>query len=113
MNSYRSSSKNRFDVVVVGYWLHGQVTGPADVPLQSIVVRLLPSTRYTTPDSRGRFAFYNVREGQYQVALDLSSLPEYAVMKTPVQKAVTLAKGETPGDVRFDFEIRQAAIPGF
>jgi len=37
---------------------------------------LLPSDRYTTPDSDGTFNFYNLREGDYELAVDDSTLPE-------------------------------------
>ena len=36
-----------------------------------MIVKLLASDRYTTPSSDGRFAFYNLPEGEYDLAIDL------------------------------------------
>jgi hypothetical protein len=56
--------------------LSGQITAPPDIPLENILIRLLPSDRYTTPDSDGTFNFYNLREGDYELAVDDATLPE-------------------------------------
>ena len=56
------------------------MSGPKDVPLEDIVIRMLPGERYTTPDSEGAFYFYNLREGNYELVLDKMTLPEFAVM---------------------------------
>ena len=60
------------------YWLtsiEGAVTAPKDTPFDNLIIRLAGTERYTTPDSEGRFGFYNMREGDYQVVVDQTTLP--------------------------------------
>ena len=52
------------------------MTGPEGVALDGLVIRLLPGERYTLTTSDGRFAFYNVREGDFNIAIDAGALPE-------------------------------------
>jgi len=53
----------------------GKIEAPPETPLDRILLRLNPSGRYTTPEADGAFCFYNLREGDYVVNLDQSSLP--------------------------------------
>ena len=56
--------------------IEGTVTGPEGATLEGIVIRLLPGTRYTSTSAEGHFAFYKVREGDYNLVLDPNFLPE-------------------------------------
>jgi hypothetical protein len=55
--------------------IEGAVTGPEGATLDGILIRLLPGMRYTLTASEGRFAFYNVREGDFNLAIDAGTLP--------------------------------------
>ncbi len=89
-------SRVDLDVVVVGYSVRGSVSGPKDSALGGIVLRLLPTDRYTTTDNNGRFSFYNVKAGKYEVAVEEDTLSQFAVLKAPARVPVTLGGEETP-----------------
>jgi tetratricopeptide (TPR) repeat protein len=44
--------------------IQGKVTGPPDVPVDNIVMRMAATGRHTTPANEGNFYFYNLREGE-------------------------------------------------
>ncbi|MGA1999640.1 MAG: hypothetical protein ABSG52_06585 [Terriglobales bacterium] len=68
--------------------LAGNVKVPGGISPDSVIIRLLPTGRYTTPDPDGGFAFFNLPEGDYQVAIDQQSLPEGSfVQSVPVLQA--------------------------
>lgn len=100
------SVRTDFDVVVVGFAILGAVTGPKDAPLDTILVRLNPGDRFTTPDKAGKFAFYNVSAGAYEIELDPKSLPEYGALTTPQKIAVEVKTPQDHPMVNFGFEIR-------
>jgi hypothetical protein len=85
--------------------IHGQLNGPQDASLDTVVIRLAGSGRYTTPDAKGNFNFYNVRQGRYTVAIDEKTLPQYAALTSPATVEVAV-NSATPAAVRFQFEIR-------
>ncbi|MGI8989686.1 MAG: hypothetical protein ACR2I2_08890 [Bryobacteraceae bacterium] len=58
----------------------GKISGPDGVALNGVILRLLPTARYTTPSAEGRFAFYNLREGEYDLTIEPKSLPEFATV---------------------------------
>ena len=87
------------------------MSGPKDVPLEDIVIRMLPGERYTTPDSEGAFYFYNLREGNYELVLDKMTLPEFAVMDQSERTSVSLKAGRQPEPVNFRFEVRLPQKP--
>lgn len=62
----------------------GSVEGPSGVALDNVVLRLMPSEKYTTPDPDGGFCFYNIREDDYDVELDSSTLPPQVRPLSPV-----------------------------
>jgi len=102
----------RADFDVVGLTaMEGRVVAPKDVPLDSILIRLAPGGRYTTPDASGAFGFYNLPEGDYQVELDVSSLPEHAVLLSVERVPVSVRRGAQPDAVEFKFEIRVPEKP--
>src|SRR4029077_959143 len=70
----RRAARADFEVLPLGT-IEGMVKGPEGAPLENILIRLLPGVRYTTAAQDGHFAFYNVREGDFTVTLDIKSLP--------------------------------------
>ncbi|HUS05790.1 MAG TPA: carboxypeptidase-like regulatory domain-containing protein [Bryobacteraceae bacterium] len=88
-------------------FIAGKLTGPPNVPLDSIVIRMLNTERYTTPDPDGKFYFYNMREGNYQLAVDEKTLPEFGVMQQPGPLPVSVRVGGDPETVSFGFSIQK------
>jgi hypothetical protein len=109
----RSNKALRVDLDVVRLaTIQGRLTGPKDVPLDSIVIRMLPGTRYTTPDTDGSFSFYNMREGSYEIAVDLRTLPEFGLLNTAERISVAVQlDGKAAEPVAFGFEIRKPVKP--
>jgi hypothetical protein len=102
----------RADFDVIGLTaLEGRVVAPAGVAPEEILIRLAPGGRYTTPDASGAFGFYNLPEGDYQVELDVSSLPEHAVLLSAERVPVSVRHGAPPTAVEFKFEIRVPQKP--
>jgi hypothetical protein len=99
-------SRAELDVIRLAF-IRGKVTAPKDVPVESIVIRLLPGERYTTPASEGDFYFYNLREGEYEIVLDKRTLPEFAFMEKAERASVSVKAGRQPEPVTFQFEIRK------
>jgi hypothetical protein len=58
----------------------GRIMAPDGTALDGVIVKLLSTDRYTTPTPEGRFGFYNLREGEYDVAIDPKTLPEFGVL---------------------------------
>jgi hypothetical protein len=108
----RPDKLSRADLDVVRLvFLQGQVIGPKDVSLENAVIRVLPGERYTTPDSQGAFYFYNLREGNYEVVLDKTTLPEFAVMGQPDRVSVSVQVGRQPEPINFQFEVKLPEKP--
>jgi hypothetical protein len=103
-------SRADLDVIRLAF-IQGKVTAPKDVPLDNVVIRILPGERYTTPDTEGNFYFYNLREGDYELVLDKKTLPEYAVMDKSEHVSVSVKVGRQPEPVNFQFEIRKPQKP--
>ncbi len=83
--------------------IEGKLHGPEGAPLDGVLIRLLPTDRYTTPDVEGNFSFYNVPEGDYEVALDEGTLPEDCRLVTPVRLAVATRIGAAMTPAHFTF----------
>jgi hypothetical protein len=104
----RPSKLSRVDLDVVRLsFIEGTVTGPASVPTEGVIIRLLDTEQYTTPDADGKFYFYNLRAGNYTVVLDRKSLPESSVVDDSDHASVTVGAG-APEVVRFTFQIHKA-----
>ncbi|MBZ5624917.1 MAG: carboxypeptidase-like regulatory domain-containing protein [Acidobacteriia bacterium] len=71
----RRGARADFEVLPLSA-IEGTVTGPEGATLEGILIRLIPGARYTSTASDGHFAFYNVREGDFNLVLDTSTLPE-------------------------------------
>ena len=85
--------------------IQGRVHGPDEAPLEDIVIRLVPGTRYTTTDTQGVFTFYNVHEGDFQLALDAKTLPENAALSSPATVPVAVRVGAAPAPLEFTFVV--------
>ena len=91
--------------------LRGRIDETGGIAREDIIVRLLPTTRYTTPDAEGDFVFDNVREGDYAIALDPASVPQDVVVVGPSRVAVSLRRKEEPAPVHFQLEVRRPEKP--
>jgi hypothetical protein len=85
--------------------LEGCVAGPEGVPLEGIVIRLLPGARYTMTAAGGRFAFYNLREGDYQVVIDPKTLPDNAELTSPASADAIVRVGAPLSSLEFSFVV--------
>jgi hypothetical protein len=103
-------SRADFDVVRLSS-LGGRLTGPKDVPVDGIVVRMQPGGQYTTPDTEGNFSFYNVRAGVYMLTVDVKTLPEFGVLTQKDGVSVTIGAAGKTTPVAFDFEIHKPQKP--
>jgi hypothetical protein len=90
------------------YWLtsiEGAVTGPKDTLFESLVIRLGGTDRYTTPDGEGRFGFYNLREGDYEITVDQSTLPPgTSIDPAKASASVSVRRDQRPEPVSFELK---------
>jgi hypothetical protein len=91
--------------------ISGVLTGPEKAPLAHILVRLLPTKRYTLINESGQFAFHNLREGDYVVVLDEKTLPEGAVLTGAPGIPAPVRLDEAPSEIRFTFVIPDRPKP--
>lgn len=91
--------------------LSGQVTAPPDVPLENILIRLLPSERYTTPDPDGTFNFYNLREGDYELAIDEATLPEGTYLDSGNRMSLQIRIGKDIPSIEFSLKNKSIEKP--
>lgn len=90
--------------------VQGRIAGPANA-VQGILVRLLPTARYTTTDAEGHFAFYNLREGDYEVTVDAATLPPDAVLSSPARFPLAARVGADMPELRFEFTLQHKEKP--
>ncbi|MBI3667356.1 MAG: SPOR domain-containing protein [Acidobacteria bacterium] len=103
---------SRADLDVVRLTLiEGKITAPAGVSAENILIKLLPTARYTTTDSEGNFSFQNLREGDYELALDQQTLPENAVLMGPPRVPLSARPGAEMVSVRFQLGARKQEKP--
>ena len=79
----------------------GTLVGSPDVSLGAVVVRMAPGNRYTSTAENGRFHFYNVREGEYAIAIDMQTLPEDTVLTSPPSVKVIARLNAPPPRIEF------------
>ena len=94
--------------------LSGQVQGPDKAALGNILIRLAgdpAAGRYTTTDQEGWFAFYNLREGDYEVVLDPATLPPDAVLEGEARVGRQVRIGTDPTSVLFRMTIQHKTKP--
>lgn len=80
----RQTAKADFEVFPLGSFC-GKVDGPAGVSVEAMLIRLLPTQRYTTPEADGEFCFHNIREGNYEVELATETIPPGTQLQTPAK----------------------------
>src|ERR1019366_8860938 len=82
----------------------GRVTGPEGAALDGIVIRMAPGGRYTATAAGGSFAFYNMHEGDFELTLDKTTLPENGELLSPalVFAVVRLGTAMAPPEYRID-----------
>jgi hypothetical protein len=90
--------------------LSGRIVSAEGAALDGVVVKLLPTARYTTPALDGTFAFSNLREGEYELAIDLEKLPEFAVLDKTIAH-VSLKHGAEPEPPAFRLSIHRPEKP--
>jgi hypothetical protein len=103
-------------VVKAGSSLQGVVRGLAKedegvVRLENIVINLSSRDGYTSCDSGGEFAFYNLTAGQYLVSIDRATLPEDYVLVSEAALPATLSAGNGVPALLFRIEKRVHELP--
>ena len=86
--------------------ISGRVAGPEKAALEDIVIRLLPGTRYTSTRKDGSFTFHNVREGDFEVAIDPRTLPDGAELQSPATLGASVRIGAPLPPVEFAFIVK-------
>ena len=84
----------------------GQIIASDGTKLDGVIVKLLETDRYTTPTPDGRFGFYNLREGEYDVAIDPKSLPEFGVPDR-IAAHVSVKRGVPIEELTFHLSIQK------
>jgi hypothetical protein len=100
----RRGARADFEVLPLSS-IEGTVTGPEGATLEGILVRLLPGARYTTTASDGHFAFYNVREGDFNLVLDTTTLPEGGKLLSAPSVPTAVRAGAVVPPATFSFGI--------
>jgi hypothetical protein len=98
--SSRGVAQADFDVVQLTSF-GGQVTSPATCPVESLVIRLGRTERYTTPRTDGTFTFANLTEGTYEVRVDRETLPAGCEMASLSDVSVQAAHADPAPPVTF------------
>ena len=88
----------------------GKIVAPEGVSLDTVIIKLLPTDRYTTPTPDGSFAFYNLHEGEYDIAIDPKSLPEFGVLNLP-SVHISLRRGASLEEPVFQLSVEKLEKP--
>jgi hypothetical protein len=99
----RRDARADFEVLPLST-IEGAVTGPEGA-LDGILIRLLPGDRYTLTTPEGHFAFYNVREGDFNLAIDANSLPENGKLLSEPSVPVAVRAGDSIPSATFSIGI--------
>jgi hypothetical protein len=99
----RAIARADFSVVRLTY-LAGRIVAPAGTPLETAVIRLAGTNRYTTPYQDGSFAFYNLREGEYEVVFDEQTLPEGYLLASPARVRLLATNANPPAEIAFELK---------
>ncbi len=106
----RQTTRAEFEVYPLGNFC-AMVEAPPGINLENILIRLLPTKKYTTPDAAGQFCFYNLREGNYEVELAPESLPKDTRPAAPLKSVLILDLATPPNLPRFSLEKVVAVQP--
>jgi hypothetical protein len=88
----------------------GRIIAPTGVAIDSVVIRLAGTNRYTTPDQDGSFSFYDLREGVYNVAIDAQTIPEETILASPDTLQVS-ASSENQASIALEFKLEPKPQP--
>jgi hypothetical protein len=88
----------------------GKIVAPAEAPIENIIIRLNGTNRYTTPYQDGSFFFYNLPEGDYDVAIDPQTLPEGYLLKSPASSRVSPRSFGAVPPVEFEIGAKPVAV---
>jgi hypothetical protein len=89
----------------------GKVSGAKGVPVENILVRLVPTGRYTSTDAEGRFAFHNLRAGNYDATLDASSFAPDVLVAGPGTLPVQVRLDQEAPPLEFHVELHKKEKP--
>jgi len=84
----------------------GKVVAPKDVQVENLVIRLAGTNRYTTPEQDGSFAFYNLREGPYEMVFDEQTLPEGFALASPARAQALASSANPPAPIKFELKAK-------
>jgi uncharacterized membrane protein YgcG len=102
----RAIARADFTVVRLTY-LTGRIVAPAGTQVENVVIRLAGTNRYTTPYQDGSFAFYNLREGEYEVLFDEQTLPDGYLLTSPARVRVLASNANPPAaEIRFELQLK-------
>jgi hypothetical protein len=108
--STRRSTRVDFEIIRLGEVCGKFLDAPDARAVESVVVRLPPTARYTTPDSDGEFCFHNLRPGEYSMEVDLATLPPLTHLAGLQAVSVHLDSEQTPAPVEYrlvrEFEVK-------
>ncbi|MGA3326795.1 MAG: hypothetical protein ABSF45_20205 [Terriglobia bacterium] len=88
----------------------GKIAAPPGAQVESIVIRLTGTDRYTTPYQDGSFYFYNLREGDYDVVVDSQTLPEGYLLTSPASARVSPRSFTAPPQVGFELKTKPEPV---
>ena len=91
--------------------VEGQLIVPNTLKAEEFIIRLLPGERYTTPDGDGKYGFYNLKEGDYEIVFDEALLPEDAVLTDSPRRQVSLRIGKDAVIAPFEIKIQKKEKP--
>jgi hypothetical protein len=106
----RRTTRADFEVLPLAS-LTGDVTGPKDAVLEGIVIRLRPGDRYTTTAADGHFSFYNLHEGDFEVALDQTTLPDSQRLASPSAALAVVRLGSPTPPIAFTVTVQVTTKP--
>jgi hypothetical protein len=96
----RAVARADFNVVRLAMF-SGKIVAPAGAQVENVVIRLTGTKLYTTPYQDGSFAFYNLREGDYEVVVDSQTVPDGFLLASPASVRVSPRSFKAPPGVEF------------
>ena len=105
----RAIARTDFNVVRLAM-LSGKVAAPVGTPVEDIVIRLAGTNRYTTPYQDGSYFFYNLREGECEVAIDPQTVPEGYLLASPATAHASARSVTTAPPIVFELKEKPQAV---
>jgi hypothetical protein len=104
----RAIARNDFSVLRLAS-LSGTVTVLKDVPIDSVVIRIVDTKLYTTPYEDGTFSFYDLPEGKYTVEIDATTIPDGYQVVSPAQVPVVATSATPSPPITFELKVKPPA----